>query len=354
MKSYVYFLAVVVLLVMVPSVYAAWTITEEWVVDYTDAQVNACAYNATTDHVLLGAASIPIYNASDGTPTGSSLTMPTGFVGPIFAMTCAEDGAIFAYELWGDVYYWANESATPVALTMTGDALLSPPRCLRAYGSGNDTRIYLTGGSDNAHIQLITTDGTDWTRLNLIDAPAAKSGVFAVPPGFTTVYGLQPWGSDYDPTNTEPTQRQGWPRRFDYTTSWQVNTSFIPEDPNPDPANHMSYCVGGDYIPAEGGDPAFIYVFYYTNGQFWALNADTGAHIAGLDYTIPGFTTYSMNAQVDTTNKKIYYGCRRALSATPSELAEEGVFGCLSYSAGPTPTPTPYEAAVEMDWQIYE
>ena len=68
MKSYVYFLTVVVLLVMVPRVFAAWTITEDWSADYTASQIYGCAYNATTDHVLLAAAdTIPIYNASDGT-----------------------------------------------------------------------------------------------------------------------------------------------------------------------------------------------------------------------------------------------------------------------------------------------
>jgi len=341
MKSYVYFLAVVLLLVMVPSVFAAWTITETWVTNYTVSRIYGCAYNATTGHVLLGgAAAIPIYNASDGTATGSSLTMPAG-VTSFMAITCAEDGVIFAYDYpSGGFYRWADESAAPETLSV--DGLMSTVRCLRAYGSGNDTRIYATGGGDNSHIELITTDGTNWTSADLIDAPAAKSGVFAVPPAFTTVYGLQPWGQSLD-----------WPMRFDYSdTTWSVNTGFVAE--GPDPGATSQYCVGGDYIAAEGGDPAFIYVFYYNVGQFWALNADTGAHIAGLDYTIPGFNSYAMNAQVDTTNKNIYYGSRRSDTLGGAGNAE-GVFGCLSYGEpAPTPTPTPWEAAVEMDWQIYE
>ena len=355
MKSYVYFLAVVLLLAMVPSAYAVLAITEEWVVDYTDSEIYGCAYNPTTGHVLLAAVgTIPIYNASDGTPTGSSLTMPDGFTGTFFAITCAEDGAIFGYAVWDAVYYWANESATPVALTFTGVGQMSTLRCMRAYGSGNDTRIYITGGGENNKIQMITTDGTDWIIEDLIAEPAAKSGVFAVPPAFTTVYGHQPWGSHYDPTNTEPTQRQGWPRRFDFTGSaFEVNTGFIPEDPAPDPPppddpNHTSYCVGGDYIPAVDSEPALVFIFYYNLGQFWGLNADTGAKV--LDYTVPGFTTYVMNAQADTTNKKIYYGSRR--SATQGGTGtNEGVLGCLSYGIA---EPTPWEAAVQMDWQIYE
>ncbi len=339
MKNYVYCLTVVVLLVMVPSVYAAWTITEDWTADYTDSEISGCAYNVTTDHVLLGANPIvPIYNASDGTPTGSSLTMPSG-VTWMFAITCAEDGVIFGYDYFGGFHRWADESAAPETLTVSG--LMSTVRCLRAYGSGNDTRIYVTGGGDDSYIQLITTDGANWTAATLIAAPAAKSGVFAVPPAFTTVYGLQPWGATPD-----------WPMRFDYSgTTWSVNTSFVGEDP--DIENDTTYCVGGDYIPAEGGEPALVFIYYYNLGQFWALNADTGARIAGLDYTVPGFSTYVMNAQVDTTNKKIYYGCRRSATQGGAGIAE-GVFGRLSYSSGPTPTPTPYEAAVEMDWQIYE
>ena len=132
-----------------------------------------------------------------------------------------------------------------------------------------------------------------------------------------------------------------------------MNTGFVAEGPDPSTTSNSEYCVGGDYIPAEGGEPALVFIFYYNNGQFWALNADTGAHIAGLDYTIPGFNSYAMNAQADTTNKKIYYGSRRSTEVGGAGIAE-GVFGRLSYSAGPTPTPTPYEAAVEMDWQIYE
>jgi hypothetical protein len=352
MKSYVYFLAVIALLVMVPSTYAVWTITEDWTMDYTNSAIWGCAYNATTGHVLLAAApTIPIYNANDGTPTGSSLQMPGG-VTSIFAIACAEDGVIFAYDYpSGGFYRWADESAAPQTLTVSG--LMSTVRCLRAYGSGNDTRIYATGGSDNSNIQLITTDGSNWTAAELIAAPSAKSGVFAVPPAFTTVYGLQPWGSDYDPTNADVNQQQGWPRRFDYTTTWNVNTGFIPEDADPDPAQHNALCVGGDYVPAEGSEPAFIYVFFYNVGQLWALNADTGAKIAGLDYTVPGFTDLAMNAQVDTTNKKIYYASRRSATQGGAGIAE-GVFGRLSYSAGPTPTPTPWEAAVKADWQLYQ
>jgi hypothetical protein len=342
MKSSVYCLTVIALLVMVPTVFAAWTITEDWTADYTDTQVYACAYNPTTDHVLLAAAtSIPIYNASDGTATGSSLSLPTELDGTIFAIACAEDGAIFAHELYGDTFYWADESAAGEALTFTGASLMGIVRCLRAYGSGTNTRIYLTGDADDGRIQMITNDGSNWVIEELIAAPAAKSGVFSIPPAFTTVYGLQPWGSAI-----------ASPVRFDYSdTTWSENTSFVGEDPDPESAT--TYCVGGDYIPSESGEPAFVYIFYYNLGQMWALNADTGARIDGLDYTVPGFTTYAMNVLADTTNKKIYYASRRGATQGGTGT-NEGVFGRLSYSAGPPPTPTPWEAAVEMDWQIYE
>lgn len=351
MRKSVYCLTIIALLVMVPSVFAALTITEDWTMNYTTNDAKSGTYNPVTDHVLLGAHdTIPIYNASDGTAAGSSLQMPSGTGFWLFAMTCAEDGVIFAYDYGtGNFHRWANESAAPETLSITN--LMSTIRCLRAYGSGNDTRIYVTGGGENDRIQLITTDGTNWTVEDLIASPAAKSGVCAVPPAFTTVYGLQPWGSDYDPTNADVNQRQGWPRRFDFTGSaWEVNTSFIPEDADPDPAQHNSLCVGGDYVPSEGGEPAFLYVFYYTLGQLWALNADTGARIAELDYTIPGFTSYAMNVQTDTTNKKIYYFSQRSATQGGTGITE-AVFGRLSYGLA---APTPYEAAVEMDWQIYE
>ncbi len=338
MRTYVCFPAVFVLLVLVLNAYASWTITEDWVVNYTTSQIYNCAYNPTTDHVLVTASqTVRIYNASDGTPTGGTLQLPTGS-GFIYAIACAEDGTIFAYGLSQAFYRWDNESAAAETITVTG--LMSAVWCLRAYGSGTDIRIYVAGEGYNEKIQLIATDrSTTWTAEDLIAAPAAYTGVFAVPPNFTTVYGLQPGASDYDPENPDPDQQQGWPRRFDYTgTEWVVNTSFIPEDPNPD--NHRSYCVGGDYIPPEGEDSALVFIFYYNRGEFWGLNADTGAKVAGVEYKVPGFTSYYANAQVDTTNKKIYYACRRSASQGGLPIAE-GVFGRLSYSSGPTPTPTP-------------
>lgn len=317
-----------------------WIISEDWVVDYTDSRIYNSAYNPTTDHVLINAGdNLPIYNASDGTTTGLSLQFPHESC-VFFAITCAEDGAIFAYDLYADeLYQWADESATAETMTFTTGTLMMAVRCLRAYGSGASTRIYVTGGPDDSYIQLITTDGSSWSLEDLIPAPAAKSGVFSVPPAFTTVYGLQPWSSDYDPTNPNPDLRQGWPRRFDYIApDWVVNTNFVPEDSNPD--NHISYCVGGDYIPSESGQPALAFIFYYNLGQFWGLNADTGAKVEGAEYSVPGFTTYYSNAQVDTTNKKIYFACRRSDTQGGSPILE-GILGRLSYSVGPMPSPTP-------------
>ena len=141
MKTYVCFPAVFVLLVLVLNAYASWTITEDWVVNYTTSQIYNCAYNPTTDHVLIAASqNVRIYNASDGTPTGSTLQLPAGS-GTIFAIACAEDGAIFAYDMNGAFYRWANESATPETLSFNGIPMMA--RCLRAYGSGTDTRITL-------------------------------------------------------------------------------------------------------------------------------------------------------------------------------------------------------------------
>lgn len=332
------------LLINVP-LFAQWSVSEVWVQEYTDAQLYGCAYNPVTDHVILAAGTTaPIMNASDGTPTGSSMQLP-GDSGTLFAISCADDGVIFLFDFdRGRIYRYETESATPEILTPSG--LMAGVRCIRAYGSGITTRIYVTGGGDNDKIQLLTTDGSTWSAVDLIPIPAAKSGVFAKPPSFNTVFGIQPFASDYNPEHTDPDQRQGWPRRFDYVGgTWTVNTDFIPEDP--DPLDGTSYCVGGDYIPDDYGRAGLAFIFYYNNtGFFWGLDEDTGSMV--VEYEVPGYCTYYANAHVDQPHKKIYYAVRRAGIEGPGTLLNQGVYGCLSYSTPPPPV------AVSAPWQLYQ
>ncbi len=338
-------LFVLCLLLANPALYAQWSVSEVWVQEYTDAQLYGCAYNPVTDHVILAAGTTaPIMNASDGSPTGSSLQLP-GDSGTLFAISCADDGVIFIYDFTRvRIYRYATESSAPETLTISG--LMLVVRCMRAYGTGTSTRIYVTGGVDNNRIQLLTTDGTTWSAADLIPAPAAKSGVFAKPPDFNTVFGIQPFVSDYNPEHPNPDQQQGWPRRFDYVGgTWTVNTSFIPEDPNP--LDNNSYCVGGDYIPDDYGRAGLAFIFYYNNnGVFWGLDEDTGTMV--VEYQVPGYCSYYANAHVDQTNKKIYYAVHRALIQGPDSSIDEGVYGCLSYT---TPAPP---VAVSVPWQLYQ
>jgi hypothetical protein len=338
------FLSILCLPFLNTTTYAQWGVSELWVQEYTDAPLYGCAYNPVTDHVILAAGlTAPIMNASDGTPTGSSLQLPTDS-GTLFAISCAEDGVIFLYDFNRvRIYRYATESSTPDIVTPSG--LMVGIRCMRAYGSGPATQLYITGGDENDKIQLMTPEGASWSVRDLIPPPAAKSGVFSNPPLCNRVFGIQPFVSDYDPTNAIPDQRQGWPRRFDFIGStWIVSTSFIPEDPTPD--NHISYCVGGDYIPDDYGRPGLAFIFYYNNAMFWGLDEETGSKI--IEYQVPGYCSYYANAHVDPAHKRIYYGVRRSGIEGPDSFIDQGVYGCLSYTSPPPP------AAVSANWQLYQ
>jgi ligand-binding sensor domain-containing protein len=306
-------------LVAASSAFALMNVTEVWINSIEDP-IYAVAYNKTTGHLLVAGRQVAICSANTGEKIGTLQNPPDLADNTYFSLTVADDGVIYSvlYDSC-DLVRWANESAAPTRQTVPGLSFtFNAVRCLKAYGSASNTRIYVTGGDDNDKIQLMTTtNGTDFTAVDLIAPPAAKSAVCAIPPGFNTVFGIQSWGSDYDPTNPDPIQRQGWPRRFDYIDgSWQVNTDFIPGDP--DPTNHLSYSIAADY------GNGILWVYYAVNDMIWGLDANTGAKL--YEYQIPYDVYIHGSVFVDAQNNQVYWGAR--LGETDS-----GYFGRLSLTS---------------------
>lgn len=220
-----------------------------------------------------GGTAIRVYNGTTGA-FESNLNI-TGVTAPtslgLFGMTAGTDGSIFACQ--GDsleTYQWANIAAAPV---LTGSSVFW--RNGVVIGTGNATKLVVTGASDSGPIDIYTTtDDITYTETDTIPgAPSVGSkSAMGVNTAITKVWTIPDTANDIQ-------------KGVKTGSTWALDPAFVP------PSGTLA-------AAAVGYDNINNVVFAWKTTTVYALHADTGVQIGTATVTNGANGTPGYNGMV--------------------------------------------------------
>ncbi len=239
--------------------------------DNGGVNVYAATYSVADNKFLSssGGTAIRIYNGNTGA-FESNLNM-TGITISglgIFALTSGTDGSIFAFaDTTAILWQWANVSAAPVQAAST----VPFSRSGHVVGTGNSTKVALTGEADSGPIYIYgTTDDITYTQAEVIPGAALPSkSSFAINPAIDKGWAVGDTASPITKaTKSGPT--------------WSADALFVP------PAGSVSSA-------AEVFDSVNNVLFAFQTTTVYALHGDTGAQLGSATVTnginsVPGYS----------------------------------------------------------------
>ncbi len=209
MKKVTFFTLVLVFCMTLGALAVDSTATSTWKItaDQTpqnfiknDNATRSMVFNPATQHVLVatrtGGHRIVVLDAA----TGDSLSQldMTGVSGGTYHLNkvaVTEDGVIYACNLTVDntfkVYRWEDEDAVPtVALDGAVDGATRYGDAFAVFGTGTDTRIFISGNNANAKMTILTTEnGTDFAVGTVVPGSGRSTDIDPIEPDrFWTTY----------------------------------------------------------------------------------------------------------------------------------------------------------------------
>ncbi|PKO19470.1 hypothetical protein CVU37_03310 [candidate division BRC1 bacterium HGW-BRC1-1] len=274
--------------------------------------VYAATYSISANKFLASNAgtTIRIYNGDTGAYEGDmNITgvNPTG--NGIFALTAGTDGSIFGMESGAStLWQWSSTASAPVNAIASGVPF---SRAGAVIGTGNTTKVALTGSANNGPITVFsTTDDVTYTLLETIAANAKST--LAINSAITKTWGM--------PDSSQPIAKTV------NTGSWAADAGFVP-----DVLTNSSTSMVFDEINNV--------LFSVQASTVYALNADTGALLGSTAIT-NGFSTtpgYAGGICSPTAGAGTVWFAGRGATATNASLHK------LTYTV----------TAAVSDWSIY-
>lgn len=325
------------------------TLTLDWTYENTTlTNVINGAYNYATDKFYAciyedAAKPVHILDGSNGTDTGGGLIITGLTFGSlnVIGICVTTDGVIYGGTNTDpdSLIRWANEAATPTEQIGVTDLQLC--RCMDVLGTGTDTKIFVTGETDNSDVDILTTiDGVSFSVTDTTIDGLGKHGLAVAKTGDTVFVSLGYLGNV--------------PTRCDKIVgTWTLSTTFTPVGTAtpPDLPDVNTPCPMGYW---DEQDVLFVIDTLAAGGNdnIRALNGSTGALLTniatGRDVGAYGYGT------IDTSPATDNWSGTGAFIVRAPNLPTGYMCGKFSFSVPGAPTPEPGAGVDLINWGLYE